>query len=88
MAKYIQHSPKPLLDDLVGGRWLPMVGAGLSRNAVVPKGEKMPLWGDLADALTLELEDYIRQIHWTRSQLTNTNSVAPSWSNACRNCCW
>lgn len=58
MAKYIQHFPKPLLDDLVGGRWLPMVGAGFSRNAVVPKGMRMPLWGDLGDALSRELEDY------------------------------
>ncbi len=58
MAKYIQHFPKPLLDDLVSGRWLPMVGAGFSRNAVVPKGQAMPLWGELGDTLTRELEDY------------------------------
>ena len=58
MPKYIQHFPKPLLDDLVGGRWLPMVGAGFSRNAVLPRGKVMPLWGDLGDALGKELGDY------------------------------
>jgi hypothetical protein len=57
-AKYISHFPKPVLDDLVTGKWLPVVGAGLSLNAVVPKGKKMPLWGDLGKALTDELGDY------------------------------
>jgi hypothetical protein len=35
-AKHISKFPKPLLDDLVAGRWLPIVGAGFSRNAVLP----------------------------------------------------
>ena len=58
MPRYIQHFPKPLLDDLVRGQWLPMVGAGFSRNAVAPKGRKMPVWSDLGDAFSAELEDY------------------------------
>lgn len=58
MARYIQHFPKPLLDDLVKGQWLPMVGAGFSRNAVVPKGRQMPVWSDLGDTFGAELEDY------------------------------
>ena len=58
MARYIRHFPKPLLDDLVKGQWLPMVGAGFSRNAVVPKGRKMPVWNDLGNTFGTELEDY------------------------------
>jgi hypothetical protein len=46
MAKYLQHFPKPLLDDLVAGRWLPVLGAGMSMNATLPPGAKMPLWPD------------------------------------------
>ena len=57
-AKYISHFPKPVLDDLVNGKWLPVIGAGMSLNAVVPKGKKMPLWGDLGNALTAQLADY------------------------------
>ena len=50
--------PKPLLDDLVRGRWLPVVGAGFSRNAVVPAGGLLPLWDDLGQALAQEMHDY------------------------------
>lgn len=57
-AKYITHFPKPVLDDLVTGKWLPVVGAGMSLNAVVPKGKKMPLWNELSKALSDELTDF------------------------------
>lgn len=33
--KYLQHFPKPVLDDLVMGKWLPVIGAGMSLNATV-----------------------------------------------------
>ena len=58
MAKYLQHFPKPLLADLVAGRWLPVVGAGLSGNANVPAGKRLPLWNDLGRELAAELPDY------------------------------
>lgn len=57
-VKYLQHFPKPALDDLVTGRWLPVIGAGMSLNAVVPSGKKMPLWGDLSKQLGDELPDF------------------------------
>ena len=57
-SKYLHHFPKPVLDDLVTGKWLPVLGAGMSLNAVVPKGKKMPLWGELSKALTDDLVDY------------------------------
>ncbi len=56
--KYIPYFPKPLLDDLIVGRWLPIVGSGFSRNAVVPAGSTMPLWDDLGRALAQEMRDY------------------------------
>jgi len=57
-TKYLNHFPKPLLEDLVQGRWLPIVGAGFSRNAVVPLNKQMPLWSDLLKQLEDDLGDY------------------------------
>jgi hypothetical protein len=56
--KYLTAFPKPLLDELVEGRWLPVVGAGMSNNAVVPSGKKMPLWEDLGRSLAAEMRNY------------------------------
>jgi len=57
-TKYLQYFPKPLLEDLVAGRWLPIVGAGFSRNAVLPAGKEMPLWADLGKGFADELGEY------------------------------
>lgn len=57
-AKYIPRFPKPVLDDLVTGKWLPVVGAGVSLNATVPPGKKMPLWAGLSKELADELSDF------------------------------
>jgi hypothetical protein len=57
-TKYLAHFPKPLLDDLVNGRWLPVIGAGMSLNASLPPHAKMPLWGDLSKLFADELKDY------------------------------
>lgn len=54
----ISRFPKPLLQDLLEGRWLPVVGAGFSLNASTPEGSKMPLWDDLGRNLAAEMEDY------------------------------
>ncbi len=56
--KYLVHFPKPLLDDLVNGRWLPVLGAGMSMNATLAPPAKMPLWGDLSKSFADELQDY------------------------------
>jgi hypothetical protein len=58
MPKYLSVFPKPLLDDLVAGRWLPMVGAGFSRNAIIPPSKKMPLWDGLGSSLEDDLTHY------------------------------
>jgi hypothetical protein len=57
-SKHLVHFPKPLLEDLVNGRWLPVVGAGMSLNAKLPPPAKMPLWPQLGKSFTDELRDY------------------------------
>jgi hypothetical protein len=57
-AKYIPQFPKPVLDDLLTGKWLPVVGAGMSLNATVPPGKNMPLWTGLSKELADELADF------------------------------
>ncbi|MDU8081938.1 hypothetical protein RX812_28265, partial [Pseudomonas syringae pv. actinidiae] len=57
-TKYLQFFPKPVLDDLVSGRWLPIVGAGMSLNAHVPSGARPPLWGELGKILESDLADF------------------------------
>jgi SIR2-like domain len=56
-AKYLPHFPKPVLDDLVTGKWLPVVGAGMSLNAKVPTGKKMPLWAAMSKELSDEQDN-------------------------------
>lgn len=55
--KYLKHFPEPLLEELVDGRWLPIIGAGMSRNAILSDGGKMPLWDDLGRSLA-EVANY------------------------------
>ena len=56
--RYLRKIPKPLLDDLVSGRWIPIVGAGLSRNAIFPTGRTMPLWNELGSIVAEDLQGY------------------------------
>lgn len=58
IVTYLERLPKPLLDDVVQGRCLPIVGAGLSLNAVVPRGQTMPLWRDLGRKLGGQVTDF------------------------------
>src|SRR4051812_5416816 len=79
MKKYLQHFPKPLLDDLVAGRWLPIVGAGMSLNAKIDPPAKMPLWPDLGAALSSELRDYSSASTLDAIQHTSTNMDTPPY---------
>lgn len=56
--KLIDHVPAPLLENLVEGQWLPLVGAGFSRNAVVTSGDAPPDWNGLGKALAKQLSDF------------------------------
>lgn len=58
-SKYLSYLPKPVLDQLVAGRWLPIIGAGMSLNAVLSGATKMPLWPDLSKLLAGELVDFV-----------------------------
>jgi hypothetical protein len=56
--KYLQFFPKPMLADLVAGKWLPIIGAGFSRNALLPSGKQMPLWPELGTIFGGEIDSY------------------------------
>ena len=58
MPKYIKYFPKPFLDDLVEARCLPFIGAGFSKNAILPAGKSIPLWDDLGKAFAQDIQDY------------------------------
>lgn len=58
LPKQLVHFPKPLLKDLVQGRWLPVLGAGMSLNAKLPAPAKMPLWSELGKSFADDLLDY------------------------------
>ncbi|WP_157226008.1 SIR2 family NAD-dependent protein deacylase [Rhodococcus sp. AW25M09] len=51
MAPLIDHVPRHLLDELVEGSWLPIVGAGFSRNAIAQGGDPPVSWLELGAAL-------------------------------------
>ena len=56
--KYINSIPKPLLDDLLKNRVVPIVGAGFSKNADIPQGITMPDWNELGKLVADEISDY------------------------------
>jgi len=43
--------PGPLLEELSHGRWLPIIGAGFSKNAETPNGSTPPDWNELGIVL-------------------------------------
>lgn len=66
MPNLLDHIPAPVLDDFVRGRWLPVVGAGLSRNAVVNNGQPPALWRELGNgmgsALSIDGDDSVVEV--------------------------
>jgi uncharacterized protein YutE (UPF0331/DUF86 family) len=58
MTSFLRHLPSPLLDDIVEGRCIPIVGAGFSRNANLPAGIQMPDWEALSRALADQIPDF------------------------------
>jgi hypothetical protein len=58
MDTLLQYLPKPLLNSIVTGNCLPIVGAGLSANAVLPENKKLPLWDELGREFAEMLPDY------------------------------
>jgi hypothetical protein len=59
MTTYLKdYFPRPLLDDIVKGNCLPIIGSGFSMNANVPKGQQMLMWDALGRKLGEYLPDY------------------------------
>jgi hypothetical protein len=56
--KYLTYFPKPFLDDLVNNRCLPIIGAGFSKNAEIPKNKKMLDWDELGKVIASDIQDY------------------------------
>jgi len=56
--KYLDYFPKPFLDDLVSNRCLPIIGAGFSKNAEIPKNKKMLDWDELGRTIATDIQDY------------------------------
>jgi nucleoside 2-deoxyribosyltransferase len=48
---YFMAIPFPLISDIANGRCLPFVGAGFSKNAILPADLSMPDWSELTNAL-------------------------------------
>lgn len=57
MPRFLNAIPDPLLEDLVHGRWLPLVGAGFSRNAEYSSGPPPADWHGLGMALGAAMRD-------------------------------
>lgn len=53
--RYVDQLPAGLRRALAAGRWLPIIGAGLSSNASTPDGRHPPLWRELGEDLAKEL---------------------------------
>lgn len=58
MTKILDKVPRPLLDDIVAGRCIPIIGAGFSLNAKTKLDKKMPLWEELGKEIANLLPDY------------------------------
>jgi hypothetical protein len=50
--------PQPLLNDIITGRCIPIIGAGFSLNAITKLDKKMPLWEDLGKKIASMIPDY------------------------------
>ena len=55
---YLSAIPKPLLNDFLTGRVIPLVGAGFSKNADIPIGLSMPDWNELGKLAADEIPGY------------------------------
>lgn len=58
LEKIIENVPQPLLNDIIAGRCIPIIGSGFSLNGITPTGKKMPLWDDLGKEIAQLLPNY------------------------------
>ena len=55
-VSYVSRLPWGLRRALAEGRWLPLIGAGLSANATTADGRRPPVWQRLGEEFASELE--------------------------------
>lgn len=58
MTYYLGETPKTLQEDFVDNRVIPFVGAGFSKNAVLPNGISMPDWNELGRQIAEYITEY------------------------------
>ncbi len=57
-SDYLSKVPKALLDDVVEGHVVPIVGAGFSKNAIIPDGLTMADWNELGKVVAEQIPGY------------------------------
>lgn len=58
MSNILDHVPQPLLDDIVSGSSIPIIGAGFSQNAIISSGKKIPNWSELGEKFVELIPNY------------------------------
>jgi hypothetical protein len=58
MVKYLKEIPKTLQEDFVENKVVPFVGAGFSKNAILPQGMSIPDWNELGRQIAEYILDY------------------------------
>lgn len=58
MCNYLSFFPEPLLEDIIKGECLPIIGSGFSLNAEMPKNVTMPLWKKLGEKFAKYLKGF------------------------------
>lgn len=56
--KYLDKFPKPFLEDIINNRCIPIIGAGFSKNADLPKNKRMPVWDELGKNIADLIPDF------------------------------
>lgn len=56
--KYLKYIPKTLQEDFVDNRVLPFIGAGFSKNGVLPDKASMPDWNELGKKMSTYISNY------------------------------
>lgn len=58
MTQYLQYIPKTLQEDFINNNVIPIVGAGFSKNAIIPPDVTMPDWNQLGQHVASYIMDY------------------------------
>jgi uncharacterized protein YutE (UPF0331/DUF86 family) len=56
-TKFLKLLPPPLIDDIICGNCLPIIGSGFSKNAIITNGV-LPDWNELGRHFEKQIKDY------------------------------